>query len=463
MAIYRIPELKLPLDHSDFDIRQRVARELNVPPEAVLSWRVERKSVDARDRSAIKIVYGVAATLAGTSNARRHPALAFPPAPLGGSYLFPEPRRAPAGRPVIVGAGPAGLFCALLLAERGLRPLVLERGGDVDSRIASIDLFWKTGRLDPDSNMQFGEGGAGTFSDGKLNTTVNDPSGRNGKVLAEFVAAGAPEEIGFLSKPHIGTDLLVGVVRNLRRKIEALGGEVRFRAKVTSLLVEGGRTVGVVVDGSESIPAGAVVLAVGHSARDVFERLARDGVPMEPKAFAIGVRIEHPQEMISRNQFGASWRHPALPVADYKLTARASDGRGVYSFCMCPGGQVVNASSEEGGVACNGMSDFARGGRNANSAIVVQVGPEDFDAVPAGLPPVLAGVEFQRRWERLAFAAGGGDFALPVQTLADFRDRRASTALGGVKPDIRGPWRPADITGALPPGVVSGILDGLGA
>jgi len=314
MAIYRIPELKLPLDHAEGDIRQRVARELNVPPEAVLSWRVERKSVDARDRSAIKIVYGVAATLSGTSNARRYPALAFPPAPLGGSYAFPESRREPAGRPIIVGAGPAGLFCALLLAERGLKPLVLERGGDVDSRISSIDRFWKTGRLDPDSNMQFGEGGAGTFSDGKLNTTVNDPSGRNGKVLAEFIAAGAPGEIAYSNKPHIGTDYLVGVVRNLRGRIEALGGEVRFSAKVTSLVVEGGRAVGVVVGGSESIAAGAVVLAVGHSARDVFESLARGGVPMEPKAFAIGVRIEHPQE-IDRHE-------PSRSILDHRRGER---------------------------------------------------------------------------------------------------------------------------------------------
>lgn len=354
----------------------------------------------------------------------------------------------------------------------------------MEARNAAVASFFASGKLDPDSNIQFGEGGAGTYSDGKLNTTVTDLEFRNAKVIEEFVEAGAPPEIRYLSKPHIGTDYLVRVVKALRGKIEASGGEVRFRSRVESLLVEGGRLRGLVVssddprgeargaDGggalsslpgtrrTERVEAEVVVLAIGHSARDTLYELEAEGVAMERKAFAIGLRVEHPQEMISRRQFGEKWRQPGLPVADYKLTHRSGSGRGVYTFCMCPGGYVVNSSSEPGLVACNGMSDFKRDSRNANSAIVVTVHPEDFDEGRVG-PSVLAGVEFQRNWERRAFEAGGGGQALPVQTLGDYVSGRPSRGLGAVKPEIRGPYALADLNACLPEYVGAAIKEGL--
>jgi hypothetical protein len=455
----RIPELKLPLDHGREDIERRILTLLRTSPENLESFRLDRKSFDARDKGDIRVVYGVTATLrkALRESSGRGWTTATPEEP----YRFPAPaepsREEGRPRPVVVGAGPAGLFCALLLAENGYRPLVLERGGDVRTRAEAVRRFWETGELDPECNMQFGEGGAGTFSDGKLNTGVHDRPAAMRKVLAEFVEAGAPPEIAWLAKPHIGTDYLVTVVRSLREKILRLGGEVRFGARVSSLEVRDGRIRSVTVNGTERIDADRVVLAVGHSARDVFEELERVGAVLEPKPFAMGLRIEHPQEDIQRAQFGASWSHPALPRADYKLTHQARDGRGVYSFCMCPGGWVVNAASEAGGVVCNGMSDFARDSRNANSALVVAVRPGDF----GGSGP-RAGVEFQRAWEAAAFRAGGGDFSLPVQTLGDFVEGRPTARLGAVKPCIRGRYRVSDLSVCLPAFVRDGIREALG-
>jgi uncharacterized FAD-dependent dehydrogenase len=373
-----------------------------------------------------------------------------------GGYAFPGPKGNGDGRPVIVGSGPAGLFCALILAENGYRPLVLERGEDVDARDRSVAAFFGSGKLDPESNIQFGEGGAGTYSDGKLNTTVTDEAFRNAKVLEEFVEAGAPPEILYLAKPHIGTDYLVRVVKALRRKIESLGGEVRFGRLVTGLVHDGARVRGVTVEDGGSVEAETVVLAIGHSARDTFAMLHEAGLAMEPKPFAIGLRIEHPQEMISRRQFGDNWRHPDLPVADYKLTSRSGTGRGVYTFCMCPGGHVVNSSSEAGMVACNGMSNFRRDSGNANSAVVVTVHPGDF-----GGEAVLAGIDFQRRWEGLAFEAGRGGYELPVQAFGDFLAGRPSTALGEVQPAIRGKYALADLNACLPDYVAAGIKEGI--
>jgi uncharacterized protein len=444
----------MPLDHEAAELERRIAKLLRIGSEELEGYSIEKKSFDARDRRDIRIVYAVVAKL------RREPPRGLPESIASrvaerGSYAFPAAKRDRGSRPIVVGSGPAGLFCALLLAENGYRPLVLERGDAVESRNAKVRAFLDSGSLDPESNIQFGEGGAGTYSDGKLNTTVTDPCFRNAKVLEEFVEAGAPPEIRYLNKPHIGTDYLVRVVKALRKKIEELGGEVRFRSRVDSLIVSGGRVVGILC-GSERIEAETVVLAIGHSARDTFLELSGAGIAMERKAFAMGLRIEHPQEMISRRQFGESWRHPALPVADYKLTHRSANGRGVYTFCMCPGGYVVNSSSEPGMVACNGMSDFRRDSGNANSAIVATVGPEDF-----GREGALAGIDFQRRWEHLAFEAGGGDFSLPLQTFGDFLAAKPSTALGEVAPSTRGRYSLSDLNSCLPDYAAASIKESI--
>ena len=458
MAKYRIFQLALPLDSHDREIARAAAKLLKVDADAIRAFVVERKSVDARDKADLRLVYRLTVDLDGAPKARL-PASVAAPAEEAPRWKNPQQRLGAGGRPIVVGAGPAGLFAALILAEAGAKPLLLERGDPAEKRDAVVRGFFGGAELDPDSNIQFGEGGAGTYSDGKLTTQVRDENGRNRKVIDELIAAGAPAEIGWLAKPHMGTDRLLAVVVNLRRRIEFLGGEVRFRARVDEVIGVKGRVAGVLVNGNERLSADTVVLAPGHSARDTFAMLASAGVRMERKAFAIGLRIEHPQEMISESQLGPRWRHPALPAADYKLAARTVDGRGVYSFCMCPGGTVVNSSSERGGVVCNGMSDFARDGRNANSAIVVAVGPEDYGHYGDG--GLLAGVEFQRRWERLAFSAGGGSYALPVQQLGDFLAGRRSTGFGGVLPEITGAYELAELNSCLPPFVSQGIADGL--
>lgn len=366
---------------------------------------------------------------------------------------------------VIAGFGPAGLFAAYELALSGYKPLVIERGLDVDSRKKSVEHFWKTGELDTESNVSFGEGGAGTFSDGKLNTMVKDKFGYNRRVLETFVKFGAPAEILYLQKPHIGTDKLADVVKNMRLEIERLGGEVRFGVRLDSLNIKNTgngdskklESINVTdrfLGKAEVIECDRLILAIGHSARDTFLSLNESGVMMHPKSFAIGVRVEHLQEMIGRNQYGELYK--ALPTADYKLTHQTKDGRGVYSFCMCPGGYVVNASSEKGMLAVNGMSDYLRDGINANSAIVVTVGVEDFDGTDA-----LAGMRFQRKWEKKAFDAAGGK--IPVQLFGDFKKNVVSKEFGNVRPQTKGETAFANVREILPGEVADSIEEGITA
>ena len=473
----QIRQLKLMPGHSDRELTEKAARTLRIRPEEIASLWVVRQSIDARKKPEIRLIYTVDVKLVGAReekvllSCRKNPDVG--PAPEV-RYRFPEPgKEILAERPLIIGTGPAGLFCGYLLAKAGYRPLLLERGEDVESRTRRVEEFWKTGVLSADSNVQFGEGGAGTFSDGKLNTLVKDKDGRNTEVLKIFVENGAPEEIRYESRPHVGTDVLSRVVKHMRERILSWGGEVRFSTRVTELVIEGGRVRGVVCENGERIDAGAVVLAIGHSARDTFAMLEKKGIPMEAKSFAVGFRVEHPQELINLSQYAQ--RSPeALPPASYKLTAKTSEGRGVYSFCMCPGGYVVNASSEPGRLAVNGMSYSGRNGKNANSAIIVSVTPQDYGA---GGP--LAGIQFQRMLEERAFRAAGG--AVPVQRYADYagterengsavaeadgmvREKRERHVPADFAPAIKGAWKFADLRDILPSSVRKAFLEGMEA
>ena len=441
----RIANVKAPLDYARYPLAQLAARALRLNESQIAGARLAKKSVDARDKSDVHFVLTLEVSLRQEDERTlsRLPAQAIP--------VQESPRRSfpPshfANRPVIVGLGPAGLFAAYTLASSGARPVVLERGKPVEDRQRDVNAFWQGGPLTPDSNVQFGEGGAGAFSDGKLNTGISDPRCR--EVLETLYECGAPEEILYHAKPHVGTDRLPGVVSTLREKIIALGGEVLFGHRLTSLAIEDGRVAAAEVEGPEGrmeIATGTLILAIGHSARDTFERLHALGIPMIQKPFSLGARIEHRQKMVDASQYGRFAGHPALGAADYKLSEKLPNGRSAYTFCMCPGGSVVAAASEAGGVVTNGMSCFARDGENANSALLVGVEPSDF----GGEDP-LAGVRLQRRWEQAAFEAGGSDYKAPCQRVGDFLKASPTSGEGDVEPTYRPGVRYTSLTPCLP-------------
>ena len=456
----RLTELRLPLDHEEAAIRSAILKRLEIYANELVGYSVFRRAWDARKKSGIVLTYTldievkhealILRRLAGDRNIARTPDT---------SYRFPARAPSPLSlRPLVIGAGPCGLFAALILAQMGFRPIILERGKVVRERTKDTWGLWRRSILNPDSNVQFGEGGAGTFSDGKLHSGIKDHHHRDRKVLTEFVKAGAPPEILSVAKPHVGTFRLVTIVESLRATIEALGGEYRFQAKVVDIDVadDGTRRMrGVVLESGERVAADHVVLAIGHSARDTFQMLRDRGVHIEAKPFSVGVRIEHPQSLIDHCRFGANAGNRILGAADYKLVHRATNGRSVYSFCMCPGGTVVAAASEPDGVVTNGMSQYSRNERNANAGIVVAITPADY------LDHPLAGVAFQRHWERRAFEAGGRTFAAPTQLVGDFLAGRPSTALGAVVPSYKPGVRPADLSDCLPDFAVAAIREAL--
>ncbi|HMH64584.1 MAG TPA: NAD(P)/FAD-dependent oxidoreductase [Rhizomicrobium sp.] len=448
----RLTDIKLPLDHRPEALKAAILKKLKLPADAVQDWRVFKRAHDARNKQAIFYIYTVDVSLkdgmAAPKDARPAPDMTYKPV-----------AQAPASfqRPLVIGAGPCGLFAALILAQSGFRPIILERGKVVRERTKDTWGLWRRSVLNPESNVQFGEGGAGTFSDGKLYSQIKDPRHLGRKVLTEFVAAGAPEEILTEAHPHIGTFRLVTMVEAMRETIEKLGGEYRFQSKVSDLLLDAERRLrGVQLETGEEIESQHVVLALGHSARDTFEMLDRRGVAIEAKPFSIGFRIEHPQGMVDKARFGRSI--PQLGAADYKLVHHAGNGRSVYSFCMCPGGTVVAATSEAGCVATNGMSQYSRNERNANAGIVVAITPEaDYPGHP------LAGIALQRQWEKEAFAAGGGTYAAPAQTVGDFLAGKASTTLGEVVPSYRPGVTPTDLAACLPDYAITAIREALPA
>lgn len=453
----RIGQLKLNPDHSKHELVQKIAKTLRISEKEILDFQIKKQSIDARKKPELKYVYTVDVKVRNEQQILKKQKNNQISLVNESIYTFPTNGTLSCKhRPVIIGCGPAGMFCAYLLAEHGYKPILFERGVSVEERVKDIELFWKTGTLNEQSNVQFGEGGAGTFSDGKLNTLVKDAQGRNKKVLKIFVENGAPEDILYTNKPHIGTDVLIDVVRNMRNQILAWGGEIHFHSQFVDFELKNGKvsSVTIISNGKEQqYQAEHLVLAIGHSARDTFSMLYEKQLPIVAKPFAVGVRVEHKQQMIDDSQYGSNSPYK-LPVASYKVTTNLPNKRGVYSFCMCPGGYVVNASSEEGYLAVNGMSYHARDGINANSAIIVTVTPDDFESQHP-----LAGVEFQRRLEKKAFQIGNGK--VPVQRFGDYCKNQSSKEFGEIVPQIKGAYTLANVREIFPKELAESIEIGI--
>ncbi|EGQ9299983.1 NAD(P)/FAD-dependent oxidoreductase [Vibrio vulnificus] len=456
----RLTELRLPLDHEEGALLEAITAKLGIPAEQVLSFSMFRRGYDARKKTNIQLIYTLDIEVANQDkllakfskdpHVRETPDMEY-------KYVTQAPANL-TERPIVIGFGPCGLFAGLVLAQMGFNPIIVERGKEVRERTKDTFGFWRKRTLNPESNVQFGEGGAGTFSDGKLYSQVKDPNFYGRKVITEFVAAGAPEEILYVSKPHIGTFKLVTMIEKMRAKILELGGEIRFSTRVDDIHMEDGQITGVTLSNGEELKSRHVVLAVGHSARDTFEMLHERGVYMEAKPFSVGFRIEHKQSMIDEARFGSNAGNPILGAADYKLVHHCKNGRTVYSFCMCPGGTVVAATSEEGRVVTNGMSQYSRAERNANSAIVVGISPEiDYPGDP------LAGIRFQRELESNAYRLGGENYDAPAQKIGDFLKGRDPSALGDVEPSFTPGIKLTDLEKALPPFAIEAIREAIPA
>ncbi|MDD2871459.1 MAG: hypothetical protein PHS49_05705 [Candidatus Gracilibacteria bacterium] len=462
--LIRIEEITFKLDEDESQLKNKILNLLGIKEAELLSYEIVKKAIDSRNKSNILIVYSVNLDLGNNddflnkkhiprilSNIKRHKIRLIEPF----IYEIKEIDKSKLkNRPVVIGTGPSGLFCALHLALAGMNPIVLERGSEVNKRVVDVHKFFTTGKLDLNSNVQFGEGGAGTFSDGKLYTLVNDP--RSKSVFSEFVKAGAPEEIIYSARPHIGTDRLRGVVRNIRKKIISLGGDIRFDTMMSDLEIEDSKIKAVITNTGDRIITDDLIFGIGHSARETYEMLYNKGFDIKQKPFAVGLRIEHPRELINKSQFGDACHHIKLPTASYKLVSHHNDNRSVYSFCMCPGGHVVNASSEEGMLTVNGMSEYAQNSINSNSALLVNVMPSDF-----GSEHPLAGVEFQRKWEKATFIAGGSNYNAPAQLVGDFLDNKSSTHLGNINTTFKPNLTMTNLNTCLPDFVINAIREAL--
>lgn len=452
----RIQQVKLPIDHDEEDLYIKAAEALKIEIEDIKELTIFRKSIDARKEDEILFIYtlDVETDREIKISKRNNNISAVEPFIYDVKARGEQPLN---NRPVVVGCGPAGLFCALLLAEKGYNPIIIERGKLIKERVKDVERFWKDGTLNLNSNVQFGEGGSGTFSDGKLNTLIKDRSKRGKKVLEEFVEAGAPYEITYINKPHIGTDLLRKVLVNIRKKIASLGGTFRFEECMVDITVKDGSIYRIITE-SDIIETDVLVLAIGHNARDSYEML-NEKLELTSKAFAIGLRVEHPQRMISEAQYGSMADHPKLGPADYKFVHKSKNGRSVYTFCMCPGGVVTASASEVGGVVTNGMSFHERDLENANSAVVVTINPEDF----GGQEDPLAGIEFQRKWEKLAFEVGGGNYRAPIQLFKDFKEKKVSKTFGDIYPTYRPGSTFGNLWDCLPEYVCESLVEGITA